>query len=243
VFRRLLMVFLIFIVVIVIAADRVGEAVAAHVLADKLQTDEHLPSKPSTSIGGIPFLTQAFDGKYKNVSVTAHDFVTDGVTVSTLTVHMHGVHIPLSKVVHGSVKRVPVDHIDGVAVVSFPNIESYLSKRGLPLTITGSSSGALQVLRTVKVGTDTVKESATATVSISDNVIALRLSNITERLSVIGGGTTTLKEPAAVKAVTSQRLFSVPLLGLPFRVQLHSVTASTTGVSCTGSANHIVLGG
>lgn len=218
--RRLLIGFLLLIVIIIVVADRVTASVAAHVLADKLQSDEHLPSKPSTSIGGIPFLTQAFNGKYSDVSVTAHDFVTDGVTVSTMTVHLHGVHIPLSKVVGGSVHQVPVDHVDGTALVTFAEMQSYLAGKGVDVTFHRGSGGSLQLQESETVAHKKVALSASVRLSLTDNIITLNLAG------------------AHLPAAT----LPVPLQGLPFRVDLHSVRVTGSGVSATGSADHVTLG-
>src|SRR5579884_149396 len=131
-FKKLLIAFLALLVILVVAADRVGAHVAAHVLAGKLESDENLTTRPSVSIGGIPFLTQAIGGTYHDVTVTTHDFLTsDRVQIDTLSVHLHGVHIPLSKVIGGSVSKVPVDRVDGNVFVSFSEITSYLTGRGI----------------------------------------------------------------------------------------------------------------
>ena len=207
-------------VIIVVVGDRVTASVAAHVLADKLQSDEHLPSKPSTSIGGIPFLTQAFAGKYDDVSVTAHDFVTDGVKVSTMTVHLHGVHIPLSKVVGGSVHQVPVDHVDGKALVTFAEMQSYLAGKGVHVTFHRGPGGSLQLQEPLTLHHKKLTVSASVRLSLTDNIITLNLTGA--------------NLPATA--------LPVPLQGLPFRVNLHSVTVTSDGVSATGTADHVTLG-
>lgn len=218
--RRLLIGFVLLVIIVIVVADRVTASVAAHVLADKLQSDEHLPSKPSTSIGGIPFLTQAFGGKYNDVTVTAHDFVTDGVQVSTLTVHLHGVHIPLSKVVGGSVHQVPIDHVNGTALVTFAEMQSYLAGKGVHVTFHRGPGGSLQLQEALTVHHKKIAVSASVRLSLTDNIITLNLT---------GASLPTTALP-------------VPLQGLPFRVNLHSVTVKSDGVSATGTADHVTLG-
>jgi hypothetical protein len=221
VLRRMLIAFVVFIIAIVVVADRVGEKVAAHVLADKLQTDEQLPSKPSTSISGFPFLTQAIGGKYKEVSVTAHDFVTDGVRVSTMTVHLHGVHLPISKVIGGSVHQVPIDHVDGSATVSFAEMKRYLGTHGVEVTFSRGPGGSLKVRDSVTLHGQKVTVTEAVGLSVTGNVITLTLSGATLPVGSV---------------------LAIPLQGLPFRVSLHSVTVTTDGVSATGTADHVVLG-
>ncbi|HKO26054.1 MAG TPA: DUF2993 domain-containing protein, partial [Solirubrobacteraceae bacterium] len=136
---------MIVLVAIVIAADRIGAVVGAHVLAGKVQNFEHLPHRPSASINGVPFLTQAFGGKYNNVHITAHEVPVNQVPVTTLDVTMHGVHLPFSKAVHGSVSQVPVDRANGTAFVSFADANSYLAKHpvgGQTVRLSPGSGGA-----------------------------------------------------------------------------------------------------
>ena len=222
--RRLLIAMLLVLVAAVVAVDRVGAHVAAHVLAGKLQSDEHLPKRPSVSIGGIPFLTQAFGGDYHNVSVTAHDFKTsDGVTITTLKANLRGAHIPLSKILDGSVKTVPVDHVDGKAFISFGAISQYVSTQGLSVTLSRSSSHAINVTGRAPVGGRLRLVDAVVTVAVSHSVV-------------------TLSGPARTGSASLLSL-PIPLRALPFRFNVTSVTVGSNGISGTGRANHVELGG
>jgi hypothetical protein len=233
-FRRFLIAILIFLIAVVIAADRVGAVVASHVLASKLQTDEHLPSRPSTNIGGIPFLTQAFGGKYSDVSVTAHAVPVNNVTVTTLTAHLHGVHVPVSKVLGGSVTEVPVDRVDGTAFVSFTDANSYLahhSAAGQLIQLSPGHNGDANVTDTLRIGGKKVQLRGSGHASVTGNVITLSVTQLTgasKRLAT---------------RVLRQLQVRVPLQNLQFRMQLHEVTATASGLSATGDAQHVVLGG
>jgi hypothetical protein len=224
VIRKMLIGFLVLIVALVVVADRVGAHVAAHVLAGKLQSDEHLASRPDTSIGGFPFLTQAVHGKYSDVKVTAHDVTTtDGVHIETLTVHLHGVHVPLSKVVGGSVKTVPVDHADGTAFVSFSEISQYLAGRGMTLTLNRASSGAVSVIGRIPLAGHVHRVDAAASIAVSHDVVTLSSSKLTGK-------------------VLRPFVLSIPLRSLPFRIDVTSVTVGVDGITGTGTANSVVLG-
>jgi hypothetical protein len=222
VIRRLLIGLLAVLVVLVVAADRVGEHVAAHVLAGKLQTDEHLTTRPSVSIGGIPFLTQAFHGDYHDVTVTTRDYITsEHVHIDTMTAHLRGVHVPLSKVISGSVSTVPVDRVDGSVFVSFSDIEAYLSGRGDTLTLTPTPLGAVGVVGQA-LGRFPRLVRGVATITVRNDVLTLAVGlNKT--------GTKTFDLP-------------IPLQGLPFRIDVTSVTVGLGGITGTGTASHVVLG-
>lgn len=144
--RRFLIGILVLLVVLLVVADRVGAVVAAHVLADKIQTDEHLPSRPDVSIGGFPFLTQAIAGNYSDVTVTVHGLTVSGVPVSTLVAHLHGVHVSASAAIKGDVHRVPVDRADGRVVLSFADLNRYLAGR---LRISATSGLRVSIVRNV----------------------------------------------------------------------------------------------
>jgi hypothetical protein len=239
VFRRFLIAVVLFLIVILVAADRLGAIVGAHVLATKLQADERLPSRPSTSIGGFPFLTQAVGGKYSDVTVTASAVPVNSVTVTTLTAHLHGVHVPLGKVIHGSVSQVPVNRVDGTAYVSYADANSYLeghSPPGALVSLAPGVGGQLRVTEKARVAGHRVSLTGTGRVTVvGHNVVNVAITSLKASTKAAG---------VALSAAIPLRLrhVSIPLPGLPFRFTLTSVTASATGVTASGSATHVVLG-
>jgi hypothetical protein len=231
VLRRFLIAVLLFLIVVVVAADRVGAVVGARVLASKLQTDEHLPHRPSTTIGGIPFLTQAFSGKYRDVSVTAHGVPVDGVSVTTLSAHLHGVHLPLGKVIGDSVSQVPVDRVDGTAFVSFADANRYLrgrSPKGVVVSLGAGRAGRARVTETAQLHGRTVTAHGFGSASVSDDVVTIVVSGLTS-------------SPTRVRLPRSATV-SLPLRELPFRISLRSVSIGATGISAVGGSGQVVLG-
>jgi hypothetical protein len=221
--RKLLLAFLVLVVVLVVVVDRVGGSVASHVLAGKLESDERLSSRPAVSIGGFPFLTQAFGGDYHDVKVTTRDFTTsDHVEIDTLTVHLHGVHVPLSKVVSGSVSTVPIDHADGTAFLSYADITTYLEGKGLAVTLAPTSSGAISVVG---------RSSSALFPRIFKGVARLGVSQSVLTLSLTAG-----------RAISKPIVLPIPLRALPFRIVITSVQVGASGITGTGVANNVVLG-
>ncbi len=231
--RRLLIVVLIFLIAIVVAVDRVGALVAAHVLASKLESDEHLPSRPSVSISGIPFITQAFSGKYREVSVTAHEVPVEHVAVTTLIAHLHGVHVPLSKAFRGAVRTVPVDRVNGSAFVSFDDANAYLathSPAGSFVRLVGGSNGSVLLTDRVRLAGRVVTLHGVGTLRVSQNIVGVGVSRLTGA-------------PAGlISGVVGNLAVTLPLQALPFRIVLQSVTVTSTGVMATGGATGVVLG-
>jgi hypothetical protein len=235
--RRFLLAILIFLILVVIAADRGGAIVGAHVLASKLQTDEHLPDRPAVKIHGIPFLTQALRGKYRDVSVVADEVPVDQVQVTTLTAHLQGVHVPMSKVIQDSVSRVPVDHIDGTAFVSFADANTYLANHrvaGQLVTIAPGANGTVTVTDQTGLAGKRLTLHANGTISVARNVVTVSVSRLT--------GLTGKRAAADEVAIRRNLHIALPLQGLPFQMQLRSVTVTSAGLSGVGEANNVVLG-
>jgi DUF2993 family protein len=238
VIRRFLIAVLIFIIAVLVAADRVGALVAAHVLAGKVQSDEHLPTRPSTSIDGIPFLTQALSGKYKDVTIKADNVPVDGVSVTMVTAHLHGVHIPFSHALHDSVEQVPVDAVDGTAFISFGDINAYLSGHhpvGQVLSLKAGTGDNGTVLDRLRVGGQTTSLRGVGTISLANNVVKVKVTN----LQRTAGKAVSAKE---IQGALKVLRISLPLRALPFRIQLTSVSLGPTGVTVIGGARDTVLG-
>lgn len=226
--RRLLLILLGLLVVLVVVADRVGAVVAAHVLADKIQTTEHLPSRPGVSIGGFPFLNQAISGKYSDVTVTAHQLTVSGVPVSTLVARLRGVHVPLGAAISGNVHRVPVDRTDGQVVLSYADLNRYLASRHLRLSDAAGSGVTVSGFATV--AGQRVAVGGTGTVSVARDVVSVSVRHVSPQTAGLRSAV-----PAPIR-------FSIPLLGLPFQISLAEVHTKPGGVVATGTVRHLVLG-
>jgi hypothetical protein len=240
VFRRFLIAVLIFLLAVLVAADRLGAIVAAHVLAGKVQNDEHLAHRPAASIGGIPFLTQALAGKYNDVTIKAADVVVSGVTVTMVTAHLYGVHIPLKAALRDRVAQVPVNRVAGSAFVSFDDVNTYLSAHhpaGQAISLRSGQGNSATIMDKLRVAGKTFSLRGVGTLTLSDNVVTIGVSHL---LGAAAGKTVSAKVLSdAQKALR----ISIPLQDLPFRIKLNSVTISVAGITATGGALNTVLGG
>src|SRR3954464_5188644 len=82
---KALLTLIVVVLLLLVAADRVAWYVAEKGVAQAVQDSEKLDKRPDVSIGGIPFLTQAWSGLYQDVTVTFEDFpAAEGVTVDKL---------------------------------------------------------------------------------------------------------------------------------------------------------------
>lgn len=114
--------------VLLLLLDRAAEALTAHELAVKIQRAQHLSARPHVTVRGFPFLTQVLAGKYTEIDVSSDIPVTNrGVTLSSVSVRLHGVHVGLIDALHGNVTAVPVDNGTGTALLSYRDLDTILA--------------------------------------------------------------------------------------------------------------------
>jgi hypothetical protein len=223
-------------VVVLLALDRIGVVVAESQIASRVQSSQGLARKPSVSIRGFPFLTQVLTGRYDQLDVTVHDFAQQGLTVDVLTVHAHGVSVPLSKVISGSVSEVPVDRTDARVTISYQHLNDYLKQRldGQVITVSGRDDGTLTLTGTLPFP-PRVSLSVSALVQVGSSSITLQPTSLDSALSQIPGG------DAARSLV--QQFFTVrlPISQLPFGIALKSATVKASGVVIDASATGLTL--
>ncbi|HET6908716.1 MAG TPA: DUF2993 domain-containing protein [Mycobacteriales bacterium] len=210
--RRAIIVVVI-IVGLLVVADRVAVVAADRIVAERIQTDQGLQERPDVSIGGFPFLTQAIGGRYGSVTLTVHDLHRVAVAVHTLTVHLSGVHVPLSAVFRGHVSSVPVDHATASIVLTYADLNAFFG--GRHLTVSKGDDGEVRVAASASVAGHTLAASGQGRVDVRG----------TDLVVTIGNGLD----------------LTIPLGGLPFRIALVSAKATNTGVVVSATAAGLVL--
>jgi hypothetical protein len=228
---RALVVVVLLLLGLAVAADRLAVGIAEDKVAGQLAEKGSLHGKPGVDITGFPFLTQAVAGTYDDVriSLTADELGQPAGTRADIA--LHGVHVPLSSVVSGSVDRVPVDRIDGTATLSYALLSA---KLGGDTTLRPEGDG-LRITKTVELLGRTFPLTATGTVALKGNQLVIDVSNAS------GAG---VELPGFLVSRASDLLdlrYDVP--ALPFGLQLTGVTPAADGVHLTLGATDAVLGG
>ncbi|MGY1837754.1 MULTISPECIES: LmeA family phospholipid-binding protein [unclassified Modestobacter] len=228
---RTFVVLLLLLTGLLVVADRVGVAVAEDRVADQLVERGGLSGEPEVDITGFPFLTQAVAGRYDEVRIqlTAEELGQPAGTSADVV--LRGVEVPLSDVLSGSVQEVPVERVDGTAMLSYELLSEQL---GGDTTLAPAADG-LQITRTVEVLGAQVPLSATGTLSLDGQVLVVDV----EEASAAG-----VEIPDFVVDRAADLLdfrYSVP--ELPFGLQLTDVDARDDGVQVQVEATDTVLRG
>jgi hypothetical protein len=210
-------------------ADRVAVGVTEDRVATELAAKGGLAGKPEVHINGFPFLTQAVAGRYDDVriSLTAADLGQPDGTRADIA--LHGVQVPLSGVLSGSVREVPVDRVDGTATLSYELLAAQL---GGDTTLRREGDG-LRITRTVELLGYTLPLTAVGTVTIEGDELVVDVA----RAAGVG-----VDVPDFLVSRVSDLLdlrYRIP--ALPFGLRLTGVQPADDGVEVRVEAEDAVL--
>jgi len=227
--RRLLIV-LVVLAALLVAADRVGVVVAQNRLASEIQQQLDLNAKPDVSIRGIPFLTQAIRGTYKDIRVQLPDVDAGDVQDLSVNARLQGAHVSLSDALGGNVDRIPVDQISGTLLIPYDQLARASGISGLTITREGDS---LRLTGSVQVLGRPVKAEAVGRVEVNDGRIAINA----EQATVAG-----IPVPGAVLDEAARLLsFRVQPQNLPLNLRITAVHLTDTGLLVDAVSDDVVL--
>jgi hypothetical protein len=118
---------IIVIVAVLLGLDFGARAVAESVMASKIQ-QQGLPSKPSVSVGGFPFLTQVASRNFSHVTISASGVPAGPVTITTINAAATGIRLSSYAFSSGT-----IGNVSGTALISFGSLASTLTTQFGPL--------------------------------------------------------------------------------------------------------------
>lgn len=214
---------------LLVAADRVGVRVAEQVLAGRLKSSAHLTSTPTVRVRGVPFLTQALQGRYDEIDVTATGLDRGGVRVASLTAALHGVHVPLGEVLSGSVTSVPVDELTAQALVTYADLAHRSGLVGLTITPAGT---LVHVTARITVLGQHFTATAVSSVALKGTSIVVTARS----LRALGQSS-----PAILNALTGRLDLRVPVGTLPYGLRLTGLQVAPEGLLLQARSGPTVL--
>jgi hypothetical protein len=224
--RKGLVIFLVLVIGLIIAADRIGLWFAQDQIAKNVASQYDLDHKPEVKIKGFPFLNQALNGRYGEIDVNVGDVTQLGVHLTNTVVTLKGVNAPLSDAMHGDASKMVADTATSVATVSYADVDKQ-APRGLKVSAKGKE---LQVRGPVTVLG--LSRTVTATVTVRPSGRSVRVLPQT----VDAGGTT-----IPVALVQQAFSFTMPVKGLPLNTRISDVQVGQDGLRVTTTGEHVNL--
>lgn len=225
---RTLLVVLLVLAGLLVLADRVAVGIAEDRIAGELADRGGLVGTPDVGIAGFPFLTQAVGGRYDDVRLSLDAGQLAEAPGTTADVSLRGVRVPLSGVLSGSVREVPVDRIDGTATLSYDLLAGEL---GGDATLAPEGDG-LRITRTVEVLGYTLPLTAAGTVSLDGDRLVIDVEQ------AAGAG---VEVPRFLVSQVSDLLDLRYRVSLPFGLRLTGVAPGADGVEVRVEATGAVL--
>lgn len=224
-----MLVLLVILAVAAVAADRVGVRVAEDQVAKQLQSSADLTSRPTVTIDGVPFLTQALAGRYDRIDVGATDLSRGGVHVTSLEAELTGVEVPLGDALRGDVSSIPVDAVTATALVTYADLAHSSGLVGVTIT---PVDGEVHVTGRVTVLGRSVTVTATSSVALRGRSIA-----VTARSLRVLGQTS----PALLNALAGRLDLLVPVGTLPYDLRLTGLSVTQEGLLLQARSGRTVL--
>ena len=225
------LVLLVLVVGALVVADRVAVRVAEGRVAEQIAARGGLAATPDVDIAGVPFLTQAAAGTYRDIRVrlTADELGQPAGTRADIS--LHGVHVPLSDVLSSSVQQIPVDRVDGTATLSYALLAEQLGG-GTTLAADGDR---LRITGTIEVLGLDLPLTAVGTVRLDGQDVVIDVAQASAGAAPL--------PPAVVRRAADLLDLRYPVPALPFGLQVTRVRPGAQGVDVRVEAPDTVLSG
>lgn len=227
---RRLLIGLLVVVVLLVVADRVGAAYANRRLAAQVRTELALQRDPTVRIRGVPFLTQAIGGRYRDVQVLLPDVDSGPLQNVAIDARLRGVHAPLGEVLRGRIAEVAVDRITGELTIGYDDLARASGIPGLRIVRAGD---ALRVSGSVRVLGRQVDASGVGRVEVDGSDIVITA----EQAEVEG----VQLPPAALESAARALSFAVSPRSLPLSLRITAVRTEQDALLVSAESDDAVL--
>lgn len=246
---RIFLVLLLIVIVLVIAADRIGVVVAEREVAKQTQAqleseDITMSARPSVTIDGVPFLTQVASGHYQKIIIVIPDPTSKGIRLDSLHVTATDVNAPASTVMSGG-GEIKANKVVGDAEINWKSLQQLVDLTPLKqygvdpstIRISGTNSGQISLSAPASLLGQSFTVLATGTVALSNNLLHIRVTKVSTADSTLPPVV-----EQALRQLQAQLTFDVRIPALPYHLVLNSVNSNAQGVQIAASAANVILG-
>ncbi|MGW0196656.1 LmeA family phospholipid-binding protein [Nonomuraea sp. NPDC003201] len=220
---RKLIIFLIVLVILLVAVDRVAVAGVERDLSNRIAAATDLSDKPTVTIEGIPFLTQAISGHYPEVRFNLGTFTYGGVPIKNLRGAAYDVTAPLADVLQNRA-NIQAGRVAITGTLTRATIDKY-APSGVKI---GGNGERLTASGEVTVGVNKVKFNAEMRVELVDGGIKIQA----EKIEGV---------PDQLASLVS---YTIKFKGkLPFDVKVTGVKSVAEGLEISAEASDVPIRG
>ncbi|GAB3206854.1 DUF2993 domain-containing protein [Marinactinospora thermotolerans] len=223
---RKFLVFLIFLLVVLVAADRGLHHAAQSEIAKRVSQQYELASEPEVTIGGFPFLTQFFGGEYSEINIVTGAMTVNDVQLERVDATFTGVQAPLADLL--STPQVTAEQ--GQAKVMLPYSE--LQKRLPEGIVVETDNGTPRITGDLAVGGFSIPIESDIEITIDGDTLTMTPTNVSAGGNQIDLG-----------SVAERLSLTVAVPPLPFDFQITGVEALPNGVELSGEGSDIPITG
>ncbi|MEV6767498.1 DUF2993 domain-containing protein [Nocardia sp. NPDC051030] len=224
---RALLILIVVLAIAVVVGDRVAVVVAQDEIGRTIAKEYNLPERPKVEIGGIPFLTQAIGGNYRDIDIRVGEWSGQGITVRDLEVSLSDVSAPLSDLLNSRTENLVAGTATATAVVPYDTVRGYA-----PEGVESISNGPNGLRVTGTFSVEGLRVPATVVVTVAPTDDGIEVTPVSVQ-SASGGPTI----PLAL--LRSSLTFTVPLQKLPLGARLTAIRPDTDGLHVTAVAHSV----
>ncbi|WP_182874165.1 DUF2993 domain-containing protein [Microbispora sp. H10670] len=222
---RKLVVAVVMLAILLVVLDRVAVVGVQREIARQIEAQYDLAQPPSVQVKGLPFLTQAFSGRYEEIAIGIGEVEREGVQLERIDATLYGVTAPLADLIqNAAAAKIGADRVVGTVVISRQTLSAHAPKG---IKVEGTGDDKLRVSGNVTVLGNQVP--VTADMKIEMIKDGIRLTPASVRLA------------GAIPVPNPERLisFTVPVKNLPLNLRITRVTSTSEGLAVQGTASDV----
>jgi hypothetical protein len=231
-------VFVVFVVILLVVADRVGAWYAERTIATQVKNEVATrgitTDQPDVTVRGFPFLTQVIDGRYKSISIVLRNVEGGGVRLSQLNVTATGVTAGLDTIRTGQGK-VTADEVTGTATVGYATVAALTNQPQLSLS---EQNGGLHLRMPADLYGQRVTLVGDAKVAVNKGHVKVSVTKLQSENGNLPAGSDSL-----IQQYIKNLSIDMQLPQLPFSLTLDKVTPEASGLAVSATAHSVPLTG
>jgi len=161
---RRLLTFLLPLIVVLLGADFGLRFLSEYWVARQVQESLQLPTRPSVSLGGFPYIPRLVTGDFPTVTVRTGAFKADQVNLERVRLTLHDVHFSTRQLLYGQRAAIRARRGEGLAILK-------------TVDLTGTPAGTLHVRfegARVAITSDQLQGTVVASVALDGSTLVFR---------------------------------------------------------------------